>query len=88
MDFITNLDNAIENLVNEIFAINFSIPDEIFNGLEILTHLVGYIMPLYLYQPIIVLVLGYWLLMITSYFVRWAFNTVSSVAGTLVRLFK
>ena len=52
------------HLVNSIGNLDFDIPAEIFFALSSLTNFVGYIMPLRLYFPIIILILSYWFLMI------------------------
>ena len=87
-DVWQNIKDFLYNISNEQAALNFAIPDPIYQGLDILTNVVGYIMPLKLYMPIITLVLGYWLLMITAYFVRWSFNAVTSIASAFARFGK
>ncbi len=87
-DVWRNIKDFWHNVSNEQSALFFEIPDPIYQGLDILTNVVGYIMPLKLYLPIITFVLGYWLLMITAYFVRFCYNSLTSVAGIFARFGK
>lgn len=82
---------AFEDIKNAIVSLDFTIPTEIFSALDILTHCLGYIMPLRLYSPIITLVLGYWfiLILIKSYQVASSFlSNVFTAAPIFTRLFK
>lgn len=56
--------SSLDDLVQSITNLDFAIPPEIFSAVSSLTNFVGYIMPLYLYMPIITLILSYWFLMI------------------------
>lgn len=76
--FDSSIEN-IQNLWSGILSLDFAIPEQIFLVLNILTHYVGYIMPLRLYTPIITLILGYWFLMILSYSIRFVFNLVKKL---------
>lgn len=69
MKFIAISDDYLENTQNiftAVSSLDFSIPVEIFSALDLLTHCVGYIMPLRLYKPIITLILGYWFILICA----------------------
>lgn len=64
--FMSGMLSKIENLFASIEALYFQIPDQIFIALDSLTNVVGYIMPLRLYTPIITLVIGYWFILIST----------------------
>jgi len=88
LDFIPQ---GIEDIINSIQSLDFTIPAEIFSVLDILTHCVGYIMPLRLHTPIITLVLGYWfiLILIKSYQATSSFlSNVFSAIPIFSRIFK
>lgn len=76
MHFFTKSFEKIQELWEGILSLDFAIPEQIFLVLNILTHYVGYIMPLRLYTPIITLILGYWFLMILS-------HSIAFVSGLL-----
>lgn len=79
MDFFSKAYDQIQNLFYGIHALDFAIPEQIFLALNVLTHYVGYFMPLRLYRPIIILILGYWFLMILSSSIRFTFSAVKSL---------
>lgn len=73
--------SSIDRVTNGIASLTFEIPDQIFLVLQSLTKVVGYVMPLRLYTPIINLVLAYWLLMITIRFMNGASNLIGNIAS-------
>lgn len=82
---------GFEDIKNAIVSLDFTIPTEIFSALDILTHCLGYIMPLRLYSPIITLVLGYWfiLILIKSYHAASSFlSNVFSAIPIFSKIFK
>lgn len=78
-NFFNSTFGNIQNLWNGILALDFAIPEQIFLALNVLTHYVGYFMPLHLYMPIITLILGYWFLMILSASTRFVFNILKKL---------
>ena len=77
------IDN-ISSIFEAIKALSFEIPEQVYQAFEVLTKVVGYIMPLRLYTPIITLILGYWLIMIMGAAVKFVFNLVKRLAAFFV----
>lgn len=73
-----------QNIINSVSSLGFTIPTEIFSSLDILTHCVGYVMPLRLYSPIITLILSYWLTLIVAS----AFRGMTSFVGNMFSFIK
>lgn len=63
------IDVNTSNWWSGIFSLDFSIPSEIYCVLDTITNFVGYIMPLYLYAPIITLIIAYWGFLIFKSFI-------------------
>lgn len=84
MDFFTSQQNFFDAILN----LDFSIPPEIFYVLHSLTNFVGYIMPLYLYMPIITLILSYWFLMISVTAGKACINMFGSLSSFISSAYK
>ena len=84
MDFFTQQ----QNFFNAIINLDFAIPAEIFYVLHSLTNFVGYIMPLYLYMPIITLILSYWFLMISVTAGKAAFSFIGTMSNVFTKIYK
>lgn len=76
--FMSGMLSRIENVLASIEALYFQIPDQIFIALDSLTNVVGYIMPLRLYTPIITFVIGYWFIMISVSALKAGFSVVKN----------
>lgn len=80
----SDMQTNIEHIYEGIQGLSFQIPEQVFQAFDTLTRFVGYIMPLRLYTPIIVLILGYWLLLITSASMKFTFNIVKRLVSFFV----
>lgn len=78
MTFLKNLSSdsipVLDDISNAVQTLQFTIPDQVFQAFDTLTRVVGYIMPLRLYTPIITLILGYWFIMIAAAFAKFLIN--------------
>lgn len=74
-----NYEDGYTYIINSAQGIPFAIPEQIFVAIDSLTRVVGYIMPLRLYMPIIVLILGYWLILIMFNVLKATFNIFNGV---------
>ena len=79
-----NLSDLLSDFSNSITTISFSIPEQVYQAFDVLTRVVGYIMPLRLYTPIISLILGYWFILIVGAFIKFVFNAFDFIG----RVFK
>lgn len=85
------IDNFLDNMrsfADSLHGLNFTIPEEIFAVLDSLTNVVGYIMPLRLYTPIITLILSYWLICIVGYVYKGSIRIFSGLGTLVTKLFK
>lgn len=76
------------DLIEQIKNLDFSIPSDIFNALYALTNFAGYILPLRLYSPILLLILSYWALMIAVNAGKGLLSFIGSLGGLFGRLGK
>ena len=74
----------VSSIFDAVGTLTFQIPEQVYQAFEVLTRVVGYIMPLRLYTPIIYLVLGYYLLMIMGASIKFLFNLVKRIAAFFV----
>lgn len=88
INVIQNFLDNIETVSNSIHGLNFVIPEEIFSVLDTLTNVIGYIMPLRLYTPIITLILSYWAICIVGYVYKGAVRIFGSLGSLALKLFK
>lgn len=84
MDVISKQQSFFDAIIN----LDFSIPTEIFYILHSLTNFVGYIMPLYLYMPIITLILSYWFLMISVTAGKAAISFFGSISSLISKAYR
>lgn len=83
-----NIIDQQQSLFDAISNLDFSIPIEVFLAFDSLTNFVGYIMPLRLYLPIILLILSYWFILIVSNAFRMGLSFIGTVASFAGRFFK
>ena len=74
-----NYEDSYSYIINGAKGIPFAIPEQIFVAIDTLTRVVGYVMPLRLYMPIIILILSYWLVMILFSVLKATFNIFNGV---------
>lgn len=73
--------SQLHSIADDVNALNFAIPEQIFVVMNSLTNVVGYIMPLRLYIPIITLVLGYWFVCIFAAAYRMSFSLLGGLSS-------
>lgn len=74
----------ISSIFDAVQGLSFQIPEQIYIAFDVLTRVVGYVMPLRLYTPIIALVLGYYLIMIIGAALKFTFNILKRIAAFFV----
>ena len=88
IDVVQNFFDNMESVANSIHGLDFVIPEEIFSVLDTLTNVIGYIMPLRLYTPIITLILSYWAICIVGHVYKGALSIFGSLVSLFLKLFK